>query len=83
MIVYYKNQTLTAKGINGVIDKYWAGKINEDELDKELMLIINNNHSLVFRGKDFTPVIRQRVGKKRIRVLNEVLGRKKNEEIFS
>lgn len=73
-MVYYKNQTLTAKGINSVVDKYWALKINERELYVQIMGIIENNHRLVFKGDEFAPVIKQRVGKKRLRVVQELLG---------
>ena len=73
-MVYYKNQTLTAKGINAVIDKYWAAKIAEAEVYEEIQSIVANNRKLVFRGDDFAPVIKQRVGKKRLRVVQELLG---------
>lgn len=75
-MVYYKNQTLAAKGINSAVDKYWALKISERELYVQIMSILENNRQLVFKGEEFAPVIKQRVGKKRLRVVAELLGKK-------
>lgn len=75
MSIYYRNQSLAAKGINGIIDKYWKNEKTEEEMINEIKDLVSKNYSLVYKGNDYSAVIKQRVGKKRMRVMNQVLNR--------
>ncbi len=65
---FYKNQTEVAEAINFVIDSYWADKIKEMEMIDLIREIIKNNHSLAFKNGDFTTILKQRCGKRRLEI---------------
>lgn len=65
---FYKNQTEVAEAINFVIDSYWADEIEEKEMIQTMKEIIKNNDSLVFKNGDFTTILKQRCGKRRLEI---------------
>jgi len=65
---FYKNQKEVAEAINYVIDSYWADEIKEKQMIQLINEIIKNNDSLVFKNGDFTTILKQRCGKRRLEI---------------
>lgn len=70
---FYKNQKEVALALNYIIDQYYNNIINETSLKKLTLSIVRNNYYKVFKGNDFTTVINQRCGKRRLEVLEIIL----------
>jgi uncharacterized protein (TIGR04540 family) len=56
-----------------LIDLYWNRKMNESELIEYLTQLVNNNKEKVFTNNEFTSIIQQRLGKKRLELLKKIL----------
>lgn len=69
---FYKNQTEVAEAINFVIDSYWADKIVEKEMIQTIKDIIRNNDSLLHKNGDYTTIIKQRSGKRRLEIVSRI-----------
>ncbi|UCZ53208.1 TIGR04540 family protein [Bacillus shivajii] len=71
--LFQKTQRDLAASINQVIDNYW-----QDEIDERIMidliqkLYITNTNKLVKNG-DYTTIIRQQCGKRRLEVVDQVI----------
>lgn len=76
---FYKNQRELAEALSKVIDKYWRSEIPENEMIDSVIKIVENNKSKVFTDDsgDFTTVLRQQCGKKRLEVVSKVLDNKR------
>lgn len=75
MVMYFKNQRDFARALIEIIDSYWAKKITEKELHSKLVAHIEKNPEKTFDGEDYTSILKQRLGKKRIILLNKILNR--------
>lgn len=69
---FYKNQTEVAEAINFVIDSYWADKIVEKEMIQTIKDIIRNNDSLLYKNGDYTTILKQRSGKRRLEIVSRI-----------
>ena len=69
---FYKNQTEVAEAINFVIDSYWADKIVEKEMIQTIKDVIRNNDSLLYKNGDYTTIIKQRSGKRRLEIVSRI-----------
>lgn len=61
-----------AEAINQVIDGYWEDKIEEREMIRLLRDILENNDSLIYKNDDFTTILRQRCGKRRLEIVSKI-----------
>ena len=52
--------------INGIIDEYWCGKLSEKEMKEDILTLYENNKEKLFKDGQFTKIIQQQCGKKRI-----------------
>ena len=59
--------------INGIIDEYWCGKLSEKE---DILTLYENNKEKLFKDGQFTKIIQQQCGKKRINVISQILKNK-------
>lgn len=75
MILYFKNQTELAEALKVLIDKYWELEIKEDELIETLGNIKENNKELIYKDGDYVAIVKQRLGVKRLRVLEIIIGK--------
>lgn len=75
--LFYKSQKELANAINTIIDRYYNDEIDEITLKKLIFPIIKNNKSKVFKNNEFTTVISQRCGKRRLELLGKLI---KNED---
>jgi uncharacterized protein (TIGR04540 family) len=69
---FYKNQTEVAEAINFVIYRYWSDKIMEEEMIQTIKYIIRNNDSLLHKNGDYTTIIKQRSGKRRLEIVSRI-----------
>ena len=75
MITYFKNQKELAKAINESIDSYWDHRIPEAELEEYLTVLYQKNkEKFISEEGTLTSILRQRLGKKRLFVLIQILG---------
>lgn len=70
---FYKNQTEISIAINRLIDKYLNDEINEDIMIKSIKIIFENNYSKIIKNHDFSKVIKQRCGKRRLDIVSKVI----------
>ncbi|MBP1950693.1 TIGR04540 family protein [Virgibacillus litoralis] len=71
--LFQKTQRDLAASINLVIDKYWEDEVNESKMVELIQkLYITNTNKLVKNG-DYTTIIRQQCGKRRLEVVDQVI----------
>lgn len=73
MITYFKSQKDLANALISLIDSYWNTEINEDLFLARINEIVSKNNEKVYSDNEYTSVIRQRLGKRRIELLDKVL----------
>ncbi len=70
---FCKNQREVAQTINDVIDAYWEELISEKEMIGFIEKIYLNNIDKVIKDGEYTKIIQQQCGKKRIDVISKIL----------
>lgn len=71
---FYKNQREIAKVFCLLIDGYWNNEINEDEAFGEIKKVAKNNETKIFTEEgNFSTVLMQKCGKRRLEVISKVL----------
>lgn len=73
MITFYKSQNDVAHALKSLIDEYWGLKVQEDIFIEKLNQIIKNNQDKMFKENEFTTLVKQRLGKKRIELILNVI----------
>lgn len=73
MITYFKNQRDLAQELIRIIDDYWDRGLSENDLKSFINQIIQNNREKVYKGNNFTCIIQQRLGKKRLGLLTKII----------
>ena len=71
--LFQKTQRDLASSINFVIDTYWEDGINEDKMVEIIQKLYINNESKFLKNGEYTTVLRQQCGKRRLQVVNRVL----------
>lgn len=75
--LFYKTQRELANIINKIVDEYWNNNIKEDELIQHIQTLVINNPGKIKKGEQFTKIIQQVCGKRRLEVINRILDMKK------
>ena len=71
--LFYKSQVEVADVINELIDRYWENNMDEPLLFDNINKLYDNNQLKIVKDGDFTTVIRQKCGKRRLEVVAKVL----------
>jgi uncharacterized protein (TIGR04540 family) len=71
--LFYKTQRELATSLNQIIDAYWENKIDETTLIKTIKYLYINNSSKMIKGNEFTTVLKQQCGKRRIEVIEKII----------
>ena len=71
--MFYKTQRELADVINKLIDAYWNGDIKEEFLINQISSLQINNPSKIMKNSDFTTIIKQQCGKRRLEVVERIL----------
>ena len=75
--LFYKKQRELAGVLNQIVDEYWNNNIKEDELIQHVQTLFINNPEKIKKDEQFTKIIQQVCGKRRLQVINRILGMKK------
>ena len=71
--LFYRTQRDLAVAINQMIDGYWEEKISEHELISGVRNLYENNKDKLIRNNDYTTVVQQHCGKRRLAVVGRIL----------
>lgn len=75
LITYFKNQIEVAEALKTIIDNYWKMEVEEKDLITYIKQVGENNYDLLFKNNEYPLVIKQRLGIKRLRIVNKILDR--------
>lgn len=75
--LFYRTQREMANVINKIVDEYWNNNIKEDELIQHIQTLFINNPRKIKKGDQFTTIIQQVCGKRRLEIINRILNMKK------
>ncbi len=73
MITYFKNQKDLADALIEIIDSYWKFQISEPTLIEYLKQVYENNPEKIISNTGITPIVSQKLGKKRLNLLIKIL----------
>ncbi len=71
--MFYKTQRELADVINKLIDAYWNNEFKEELLIEQILELYINNPSKIRKDKEFTTIMKQQCGKRRLEVVNRIL----------
>ena len=71
--MFYKTQRDVAEVINQLIDSYWEDQVNEDLLIYNIKALYSNNSNKIIKDEDFTTILKQQCGKRRLEVVEKIL----------
>lgn len=71
--MFYKTQRDLAIVMNSIIDEYWANMITEEDMISMVSRIYINNPKKILKENDFTKIVQQQCGKRRLEVIEKVL----------
>ena len=71
--MFYRTQRDLAIAINKLVDAYWEEEINEQKLVESISDIHKNNQEKLIKGENFTKVIQQHCGKRRLIIVERIL----------
>jgi uncharacterized protein (TIGR04540 family) len=71
--LFYKTQRELAIALNFLIDAYWESQVTEETLIGRISDIYINNPEKVLKDHQFTTVLKQHCGKRRLQVVSKVL----------
>ncbi len=70
---FYKTQREVAEVINFLVDSYWADELTEEILVDVVWKLHNDNPGKIIKMIDFTTVLKQQCGKRRLDVIARIL----------
>ncbi|PAK40598.1 glycosyl transferase [Peribacillus simplex] len=71
--LFYRTQRDLAVALNQLVDSYWQGEIKEQQLISGVKNIYENNGDKLIKNKQFTTVVQQQCGKRRLAVVDRIL----------
>ena len=71
--MFYKTQRELADVINQVIDLYWSDDITDTEMIDTIKKLYANNSTKMIKEGDFTTVLKQQCGKRRLEVVQRII----------
>lgn len=73
MITFFKSQKDFANALIALIDSYWEYETKESEFINSIQELVLKNEEKLYSCGDYTSIVKQRLGKRRIELLNKVL----------
>jgi len=70
--LFYRTQRDLAIALNQLIDSYWSEEIEEEELIKGVKSMYENNGEKLMKNQQFTKVVQQQSGKRRLTVVRRI-----------
>lgn len=71
--LFYRTQRDLSTALNQLVDAYWEEEINEDELIYGVKIMYENNRDKLIKSDNFTKVVQQQSGKRRLVVVERIL----------
>lgn len=71
--LFYRTQRDLSTALNQLVDAYWEEKIKEDELIDGVRSMYENNRDKLIKNNEFTKVVQQQSGKRRLAVVERIL----------
>lgn len=71
--MFYKTQRELAGVINQLVDSYWNNDIDEVNFVEKVKELYANNSSKIVKMGDFTTIMKQQCGKRRLEVISKVI----------
>lgn len=71
--MFYRTQRDVAVAINQLVDAYWEEEIKEQKLIECIIDIHTNNKEKLIKGNDFTKVVQQHCGKRRLVIVEKII----------
>ena len=73
MVTYFKSQKDLAVALIRLIDNYWNYELDEESLINQINEFTSKNKEKLIVNGDYTSVLKQRLGKRRVELLNKIL----------
>lgn len=73
VVTFFKSQKDLAEALIVLIDSYWKNELKEDLLVSQLSELVMKNSEKVYLDDRYTSVLKQRLGKRRIELMNKIL----------
>ncbi|MBG9589521.1 TIGR04540 family protein [Cytobacillus firmus] len=71
--LFYRTQRDLAAALNKLVDSYWQEEIKEQELIEGVKHMHENNMEKLIKNNQFTTVVQQQCGKRRLAVVERIL----------
>lgn len=72
--LFYRTQRDLAIALNQLVDAYWSEEIKEPQLINGVKNLYENNENKIMKNNQFTTVLQQQCGKRRLVVVERILG---------
>ena len=69
---FYRTQREVALVVNEIIDDYWADKLTDEELEKNIRIIYENNLNKIIKDNEYTTILKQQCGKNRLDIVSKI-----------
>lgn len=70
---FYKSQLEVAAVLVDIIDAYLENRVQEKVMIDNINNIVKNNKEKVMKENEFTTVVKQKVGKRRLSIISKIL----------
>lgn len=71
--MFYRTQRDLAVDLNKLVDSYWQEEIKENELIDGIKNLYQHNQEKLIKDSEFTKVVQQQCGKRRLAVVGKIL----------
>ncbi len=71
--LFYRTQRDLSCALNKLVDAYWEENIKEQEFIHGIKRMYENNQDKLMKNNEFTKVVQQQSGKRRLAVVQRIL----------
>ena len=71
--LFYRTQRELATALNELVDSYHAETVDEQGLIKGVTAMYENNRNKLMKDDEFTTVVQQQCGKRRLEIVERIL----------
>jgi len=77
--LFYRTQRELATALNELVDSYHEETVDEQVLIKGVTDMYENNKSKLLKDGNFTTVVQQQCGKRRLEIVQQIINKEKME----
>ncbi|MDV2581662.1 TIGR04540 family protein [Alkalibacillus haloalkaliphilus] len=78
--MFYRTQREVGIIINQIVDAYWDEEICEKGLINQITRLYTNNKDRIYKGNEFTTVLKQQCGKRRLEVVERIINMQQTKQ---